>query len=450
MYFKTNCFKHQYECFTAVKDLQFHALLLEPGLGKTKITLDVITYRKINNPNYKTLVVCPNTLVENWRDETLKHSFLKPVPLMGASARKIPAVYTDGDVYITNYEATRTDLKMHLLKKKFDLIVLDESTAVKNPSSQQSIACFELSRHIKDKLILTGTPIMNNPLDIYGQYRILNTDIYGRNFYWFKNRYAVMGGYLDKQVVRWVNMVEFREKLHSCATQLTKDECLDLPEKLYQVIRLEMPDEQKKVYKDLKTGFIAEYRDEIITAPVVLTRLMRFSQITAGFCKTTEGEEYAFSKNPKIDWLVDFVQNLAFNRKVVAFCRFTYEIKMVEKALREAGIQFVTVQGGVKNRIDLVNRFNDDSSVRVFVGQLQTSGMGITLTGANYAVFMSNSYSYGERVQAEDRIHRIGQDKNCTYIDLLIKGSIDSSIHNTLERKESLSTLATKKLIGMV
>ena len=183
---------------------------------------------------------------------------------------------------------------------------------------------------------------------------------------------------------------------------------------------------------------------------MVLTRLMRFSQITAGFTKTVEGEEYAFSKNPKIDWLIDFVQNLAIERKVVVFCRFSYEIKMVEAALRKANLDFVTVQGGVKDRIDLVNKFNRDASVRCFIGQIQTTGMGINLTSANYAVFMSNSYSYGERVQAEDRIHRIGQDRNCTYIDLLLKGTVDVSIHNTLKRKESLSTLATSKLVEMV
>lgn len=449
MDFKTPCFKHQLECFNTVKDKPYHALLLEPGLGKTKITLDVITYRKLKNKNYKTLVVCPNTLVENWVEEVAKHSDLTCVALTGTPLRRGKRLDEDVDVYIINYEGTRI-FTMPLLKKKFDFLVLDESTAVKNPSSQQSKACFDLSRNIKDKLILTGTPIMNNPLDIYGQYRILTTDVFGRNYYWFKNRYAVMGGYLDKQVVRWVNMVEFREKLHSCATRLTKDDCLDLPEKLYQVIRLDMPDEQKRVYNELKKGFIAEYREGIITAPVVLTRLMRFSQITAGFCKTTEGEEYAFGKNPKIDWLISFVQDLAIERKVVAFCRFSYEIKMVERALRKAGIGFVTVQGGVKDRIDLVNKFNGDKRVRVFIGQLQTSGMGITLTGANYAVFMSNSYSFGERVQAEDRIHRIGQSLNCTYIDLLMKGTIDTAIHNTLERKESLSTMATAKLVKMI
>jgi len=449
MDFKTTCFKHQLECFENIKDKPYYALLLEPGLGKTKVVLDIATYRKEQNQIYKTLVVCPNTLVENWVDETHKHSNLEAIALLGSKGKRIRKLSWPADVYIINYESCRI-LKHNLIQKGFDLLVLDESTAVKNPKTLQSKACFDISHYVKDKLILTGTPVMNNPLDIFGQYRILNPDIYGRNYYRFRSRYAVMGGYLDKQVVRWVNMVDFRERLYRCAIRKTKDECLDLPDKLYQIIRLDMPDEQKQVYADLKQGFIAEFRDEVITAPVILTRLMRFSQITAGFTKTVEGEEYAFTKNPKVDWLVNFIQNLAITRKIVVFCRFTFEIKMVEEALHKAGIQFVTVQGSTKDRIALVSKFNRDASVRCFIGQIQTTGMGINLTSANYAVFMSNSYSYGERTQAEDRIHRIGQDKNCTYIDLLMKKSVDVSIHNTLRRKESLSNLATNKLVEMV
>lgn len=449
MDFKTPCFKHQRECFETVKDAEYHALLLEPGLGKTKIVLDTATYRKTLNKYHKTLVVCPNTLVDNWLEETRKHSDLFAVILRGTKPERLRRLDGEGDIFLINYEGVRV-IKNHLIKKGFDLLVLDESTAVKNPKTAQSKGCFEISTHVKSKIILTGTPIMNNPLDIYGQYRVLNPDVYGRNHFRFRARYAVMGGYLDKQVVRWINMTDFRERLYSCATRKTKDECLDLPDKLYQVIRLEMPDEQQKVYNELKTGFISEYRDGIVTAPVMLTRLMRFSQITAGFTKTVEGDEYAFSKNPKVNWLVDFVQDLAINRKVVVFCRFSYEIKMVEKALHSAGIGFVTVQGGVKGRIDLVNKFNRDDSIRVFVGQIQTTGMGITLTAANYAVFMSNSYSYGERTQAEDRIHRIGQHSNCTYIDLVMQNSIDNHIHRTLQRKESLSNMATKELVGMI
>jgi len=215
-------------------------------------------------------------------------------------------------------------------------------------------------------------------------------------------------------------------------------------------VKFDLPDVQQGVYTDLKKGFIAEFRDAVVTAPVVLTRLMRFSQITAGFTKDVEGEYHDFDTNPKLDWLCDFVNNLDVKRKVVVFCRFTREIQLVEKALSEHGITFVRVSGETKDRISVVKRFNSDDETRVFIGQLQTTGVGINLTSASYVVFMTNSYSYGERVQAEDRCHRIGQTKNVTYIDLLYRSSIDVSILRTLKNKESLATMVTRDLVRMV
>jgi len=211
-----------------------------------------------------------------------------------------------------------------------------------------------------------------------------------------------------------------------------------------------LPEQQQKVYNDLKKGFIAEFRDTVVTAPVVLTRLMRFSQITAGFTKDVEGVEHDFISNPKLDWLCDFINNLDATRKVVVFCRFTREIRLVEQALSKHNITFVRVSGETKDRISIVKQFNGDDETRVFIGQLQTTGIGINLTAASYVVFMTNSYSYGERVQAEDRCHRIGQTKNVTYIDLLYRNSIDVSILRTLKNKESLANMVTKDLVRMV
>ena len=446
---KTKLYAHQQETVDKIKDLPYYALFFECGTGKTITSLAIMDYRKTKHKNYRTLVICPNTIVENWADEVVKHSDLTAVTLQGAKAKRLKTLEQEADIYIINYESVRI-LKHALFKKGFDFLVLDESTCVKNPKSLQSRSCYELATYVKDRLLLTGTPIMNNPLDIFGQYRILDVSIYGANYYRFRARYAILGGYLDKQVVRWVNMIDFRERLYRCAVKKTKDECLDLPEKLHQIIRLDLPDEQRRVYDDLKTHFISQYRDGVITAAVMLTRLMRFSQITAGFTKNVEGEEHAFQKNPKVKWLVDFVHDLHVERKVVVFCRFTYEIDMVERALHDANYKFVTVRGGVKDRIALVRQFNQDKTTRVFIGQLQTTGMGINLTAGNYAVFMSNVFSYGQRVQACDRIHRIGQSRNCTYIDLLMKNTIDVHIHNTLKRKESLSSMATEELVKMI
>ena len=449
MDFKTKPYEHQEECFNLIKDKPYYALFLEPGLGKTKIALDVITYRKCESKNYRALVVCPNTITENWLQEICTHSNLQATTLTGGKKRRLVNLSHEKDLYIINYEGVST-IKDALEQKKFDLLVLDESHYVKSHKSIRSKACFVLSKTIPHRLLLTGTPVMNNPLDIFAQFRCLNPVIFGNSFYRFRAYYAVMGGYGNYQVIKWINMNIFKRRLFSCAVRKTKEECLDLPEQLYQTIKVVMPDEQKEVYKSLKDHFIAEYRDSPVVASVVLTRLIRFSQITAGFTKDVEGVEHAFTKNPKINWLVEFISNLDNTRQLVVFTRFRREISMLEQELRNNDINFVSLHGDTTERLDKINKFNNDNSIKVFITNTATGGLGINLTAATYAVFLTNDYSYGNRVQAEDRIHRIGQDKNVTYIDVLMEHSIDSSIHRILNKKQSLSDMVMKDIIRMV
>lgn len=445
MSIKTKLFEHQKEGFERFKDEPYGALFFECGLGKTLTAIAIIDYRKARKPGYKTLVVCPNTIVENWKDEVEMHTDMSSLPLVGTKQRRTKILKETSDVYIINYESARI-LYKELIDKEFDCVVLDESTAVKNPKSLQSKACYDICRVSRDKLILTGTPIMNNPLDMFGQYRCLNINIFGPSFYAFRHRYAIMGGYMQYQVVQWINMEEFRQRVGACALRKTKEECLDLPDKLYQTVRLDLPQEQDKVYKALKTQFLAEFNESVITAPVVITRLMRFSQITAGFTKDVTGEEHGFTKNPKVDWLLDFLHNLEAGGKVIVFCRFLYELKSLCKALGDNNIGFVEVYGATTDRIERIKSFNTSPDIKVFVGQLQTTSLGVNLTSAQYAIFFSNSYSYGMRVQAEDRIHRIGQSKNVTYIDLVMRGTIDEGIHTTLKNKQSLSNMVVGAL----
>jgi len=449
MKFKTKCFDHQLECFNLIKDEAYYGLFAEPGLGKTKIALDVITYNIEKNKKYKALVVCPNTLVENWSDEIRKHSDLSCIMLLGSRSARLKKLSWDAQIYIINYESTRT-LNKELRDKGFDHLILDESTAVKNFKSLQSKACYDISTVIKNKLIMSGTPIMNSPLDIFAQYKILDARIFGISYYRFRGRYAVMGGYMNKQPIQWRNLDDLKRRIYMCAVRKTKDECLDLPDKLYQVVHIDITKEQQEVYTKLKQDFIYEFKDAVVTAPIVLTRLMRFSQITAGFTKDTEGIEHEFKKNPKVDWLIDFIDGLPHKAKVVVFCRFRREIAMVEQALRKLSIGYVSVHGGTDERIEKVKQFNTDDNTRVFIGQLQTAGIGINLTSASYCVFMSNSYSYGERVQAEDRTHRIGQTRNVTYIDILARGTIDEKIHRLLKKKESLAGMVVGDIVKMV
>jgi SNF2 family DNA or RNA helicase len=290
---------------------------------------------------------------------------------------------------------------------------------------------------------------MNCPLDVFAQARCMSLDIFGPSYYRFRATYAVMGGYLGKVVVKYINMERFKRCIKEVAHIKTKEECLDLPPKLYEIVRVDLTPDQARMYKQLREQFISAYKDAVVTAPVMLTRIMRFSQITAGFYKDVEGKEHSYEKNPKQEWLIQWLKET--QAKTVVFVRFIKELKDLQCALDKAGISYVSVFGETKDRIAVVTRFNKEPSIQVFIGQIDTAGQGINLQSAHYCVFLSNNYSYGDREQAEARIHRAGQTaRNCTYIDVVARDTVDERVLRILKRKESLASLLTSDIMRMV
>ena len=181
----------------------------------------------------------------------------------------------------------------------------------------------------------------------------------------------------------------------------------------------------------------------------MLTRIMRFSQITAGFYKDVEGKEHSYERNVKHEWLIEWLKETG--AKTVVFVRFIHELKALEEALQRSGINAVSVYGETKDRITVVKKFNTDPGVQVFIGQIDTAGQGINLQSASYCVFLSNNYSYGDREQAESRIHRAGQTaQNCTYIDVVARDTIDERVLRILKKKESLAGLLIKDVTRLI
>ena len=442
-------FKHQQEALQKAKNQTHYALFHECGLGKTLAALAIIDARlDESDTHYKTLVVAPCTLLENWQDEIQKFTDMRAVALTGSRKARSVRLQESADIYLINYESLRI-LYSELIAKRFSCVIFDESHALKNHMSQQSKAGYKVAMSIPHRIIMTGTPIMNSPLDVFGQYLCINPAIFGPSFFRFRAQYAIMGGFLGKQVQKYVNMETFKRKVLSCADIKSKAECLDLPPKLYEVVRVDMLPEQTKMYKQLREQFITAYKDAVVTAPVMLTRLMRFSQITAGFYKTIEGKEISYESNPKHEWLIEWIKET--QAKTVVFVRFIKELHDLEASLTTAGIQFVSVYGETRDRIGVVKSFNDVASIQVFIGQIDTAGQGINLQSASYCVFLSNNYSYGDREQAESRIHRAGQTaQNCTYIDVVARDTIDEKVLKILKKKESLAGILTKDLMRIV
>ena len=447
MVIKSSLFKHQQDDVELIHNKEFWALVWDPGTGKTLGVAAIIDRRKQRFPKYRVLYICPNTLVESIAQDFTKHTDISYELVTGTRAQRKVKLDREATVYIINYEGARC-ITEELLSRKFDCLVLDESQNVKDHSSMQSKACFKLSTAIPHKLIMTGTPIMNCPLDVFGQYRVLSTKIFGPSWYRFRAIYAIMGGFMGKQVVKYIHMDDFKKRVLSCTSIRKKEECLDLPEQLYQTVHLDLPEAQTKMYKNLRDNFIAEFSDRVVTAPMVLTRLIRFSQITAGFYKDVEDKEHAFEKNPKQDWLVQWVKEN--NTKVVVFCRFIHEIKSLEARLRAEGVAFVSIFGETKDRMGAIKVFNESVGACVLIGQLDVAGAGINLQAASYTIFLSNNYSYGDRVQAEGRIHRSGQTQKCTYIDVVYRGTIDQSVLKILQKKESLASMLSTDIVRLV
>ena len=448
MAIKANLFAHQKRGIDVAIKRPFFALFWEPGLGKTLGSLAIVDARKAANPKYRVLVVMPSTLIENWQDEIQKFTDLTSCALTGSKAARLRRLYEPADVYLINYEGLRI-LATDLVSRKFDCVIFDESHALKNHASQQSKAGARVAMSCPHRIVMSGTPILNTPLDIYGQFLCLSPDVFGTSYYRFRAHYAIMGGYLGKQVTKYINMDLFKSKVLQHADIKTKAECLDLPPKLYETIRVDMLPEQTKMYTQLKEQFITSYKDAVVTAPVMLTRLMRFSQITAGFYKTIEGKEVSYASNPKHEWLVEWLQET--KQKTIVFVRFIKELKDLEARLTKEGITSVSVYGETKERIELVKRFNSEPEIQVFIGQIDTAGQGINLQAAAYCVFLSNNYSYGDRDQAESRIHRAGQKaSSCTYIDVVARGTIDEKVLKIIKKKESLAGMIMKEVIKIV
>jgi len=449
--FHTVPFLHQRIAFAFARELPAAALLMEMGTGKTKVALDLIAWRKSRGEVDRVLVVAPNSVLDVWVEEAATHTpQLTAVVLRGDRKKRLALLEGNHDLYVVNYEGVRV-LVDALLKRGFGMVVADESSRIKNHSAQQSRCMHRLGNKATYRLALTGTPVTQNPLDIFSQYKFLDPDIFGGSFYRFRSRYAVMGGYGGYEVIEWANMPELHELVYKVAIRYRKQDCLDLPEKLYTTRRVELTKGQAEAYAQMRDEMIALVEGQVVVAPIVLTKLVRLQQITSGFVKTLEGVEVELpGDNPKLKALEEILDEAT--GKIVVWVHFVHDYHMVMDHAAQAGLNPVGLAGEVPqvDRAPAIAKFQTDDTCRVFVGQVQTAGLGITLHAADTVVYYSNPFSLEWRLQSEDRTHRIGQKRNVTYVDLVATGTIDETVVKILKRKQSLADLVTGDNIGAV
>lgn len=422
------------------------ALLMEMGTGKS-LTAIAITGALANRGRiHRVLIVAPLSILGVWEEEFQKFAAFPYAlaVLSGSGSRKLDTLRhmtgTALQVVVVNYESAWR-MEKDLLAWRPDLIIADEGHKIKTHNIAASKALHRMGAKAKYRLLLTGTVITNKAIDVFSQYKFLNPAIYGQSFYAFRNRYFDMVGYGNHTPVLKKSMeAELTEKLHSISYRATKAECLDLPETVDVIRQVELEPAALRVYRSLVKESYAELSSGEVTAPNILTRLLRLSQLTGGFIgndETAAVEQISAAKLAALEDIVDGA--VAEGKKLVIIARFIPEIKAICKLLEKRGLRYSCITGEVKNRDEQVSQFQNDPEVMAFVGQIATAGLGITLTAASTMVFYSLDYSMSNFEQTKARIHRMGQRNLCTYLYLVARGTVDEKVLAALADKADLA-----------
>lgn len=453
---KTTPFEHQVVAFNLARERDEFGIFFEQGLGKTKVAIDLAEAWMMSGKIDKVIILCPNFVKSVWKKEIQIHATQQfPSYVLNGSEGNKRFTYLDmfkrctHGWLILNYEELITKVKDNLLWEVQHgkiLMIADESTRLKNRAAKTVRVACDLSKRCEKRLILTGTPITNNPLDYWAQFIFLRVDMGFSTFTAFRNHYAVMGGFERHEIIKFINLDDLKKRVAAFSLRKTKEECLDLPEKVYQPEYLEMQKDHLAVYETMRKEAALELEAEMattagkITAANVISKMLRLSQIAGGTLKLEDGSRTRLKWQPKLDRLLELLKDeIEEKDSVIIWARFTEEIRMIGEALTKAGITNTTNYGETKD-VDRRQNIDDFQSgkVRVFIGQPHAVGIGVTLTAASYVIYYSLDYSLETRMQSEDRAHRIGQTKSVIYIDLMVSKSIDIVVMKALKSKKNL------------
>jgi SNF2 family DNA or RNA helicase len=462
--FKNKPFLHQQAYLQRFWEDPVAALFADMGTGKSFMLINnaAVLYDKgkING----LLIVAPKGVYRNWYDtEIPKHlpeHIVYRMAIWSASPRKAEqramdelfTVTEDLKILVMNIEAFST-AKGTAYAKRFLLVhnammAIDESTTIKTPTSTRSKNTEKVGRGARFRRIMTGSPVTKSPMDLYQQCAFLSDGCLNvGSYYVFQARYAVtverqLNTHSFKQIVGYRRLDELKEKLDRFAFRVKKEECLDLPDKLYVKREVDLTDEQAKAYNEMKTLALAQIQGGLVSTVNALTQIMRMHQIVCGHVKMDDGTVKELPNN-RIKELLSIVEET--DGKIIIWADYRHDIEAIKLALaKEYGMNSVATYFGDtegEERQRIVNRFQDmNDELRFFVGNPSTGGYGLTLTAAATMVYYSNSFDLEKRLQSEDRAHRIGQTKNVTYIDLIAPGTVDEKIVKALRNKIDIAT----------
>lgn len=442
MKFKTQPFEHQLEALEFLEQRKRTALFMEMGTGKSKVVLDFIS----RNPNIRTvLVIVPKTIIFHWKDEIKEHSRLRHSNLFNRLAEKrltklmsIVKLPLRKIVFLINYEGFLKE-KTAFRRLFWDLIILDESTKIKNHRAKVTKLLGWNFSHIPYKIIMTGTPITQSYMDIFSQILFLDDGKrLGKRFSEFREKYFDSDYMGYKWELKEGAKKEIKKLLKDLCFFKKKKDCLSLPSKLYEKITLDMGKKQGKLYREMRDEFLTKLEDQTeIETSYVVVQIMKLSQITSGFIKDDNKKIHHFGSE-KEEALVEILDGIGKKDKVIIWARFIHDLFTIKKLCNKLKRHNKIIYGKTSNRERKIKLFKKSKKLNTLICQVKCLGYGVNLSEASIAIYYSNSFSLENRLQSEDRIHRIGTKKKVTIIDLVIKNSIDEKIYAALKGKKKV------------
>ena len=460
--YKIKPFDHQTASLESGWDRAEFGYFMEMGTGKSKVLIDNMGMLYQGGRLDFALVIAPKGVYRNWVDKEIPEHMADDVPhrvirwVSGPNKKQKEEMRSVQDkfdgltIFVMNVESF-SSLKGQTagawMAKMFGgngLVAIDESTTIKNHKAKRIKSLMKIAAQFKYRRLLTGSPVTKSPMDIYSQTEFLRPGLLGyESYYAFQGRYAVMqrrsmGAQAFQQIVGYKNLDELTSNIDRYSFRVLKKECLDLPEKIYTVRYVTLTDEQAKMYALLQQQAMLLFDDgEMVSAPAVITQMLRIQQVMSGHLKTDDGEMRYFPSR-RMDALEEITEE--HDGKAIIWSRFRYDIIQITEMLNKkygkgSAASYFGDTSDDDRATAVLNFQNPNHPLRFFVGNPATAGYGLTLTEANLVVYYANDFNLETRIQSEDRAHRIGQRNNVTYVDLISEGTLDEKIVESLRNK---------------
>lgn len=458
--------KHQEKGIALGKTFPGIGLFFEQGTGKTRTAIEIIRNIFTREKRFlPSLILGPIIVLENWKVEFAKYSKIpqdKIFVCYGTGKQKLEILKkcaAVNGILITNYESILSeDFRIALHTWNPEVLVLDESQRCKNHSAKRTKYVIKIADRTGFRQVLSGTPILNSPMDIWAQFRIIDHGAtFGKNFFEFRAKYFYdknSGMPRDKYFPDWVirsgALDEINQKIARLAVRAIKSECLDLPPLVRQEYFVELSPKQRKAYEEMKKDFItylkdAKNNDTAAFADLAITKALRLQQIVSGYITDDKGNVIEFENTPREAALAELLEDIVVEGKykVIIWCVFKQNYELVRRVCKRLKIKFCEAHGEVSNKakFQAVDDFNNDPSFGVFIGHPQSLGVGINLIAAAYSTYFSRNFSLENDLQSEARNYRGGSEihERITRIDLIAKDTIDEQVLAALKNKTNVS-----------